>query len=63
MDLPYDIWEAIAAHIPLCQLRQLYGVNHALYNIAMSARYHTLEFSEFDDAKMALLEHLRCVFR
>ncbi|KAK0499678.1 hypothetical protein EDD18DRAFT_1152153 [Armillaria luteobubalina] len=58
-DIPYDIWECISTFIPESQLRKLFAVNRALYRAAMNARYRRVEFNEFNDHKMWLLERMR----
>ncbi|KAK0206913.1 hypothetical protein DFS33DRAFT_1317879 [Desarmillaria ectypa] len=58
-DIPYDIWECISTFIPESQLAKLFAVNHALYRAAMNARYRRVEFNEFNDHKMWLLERMR----
>ncbi|KAF8914817.1 hypothetical protein CPB85DRAFT_484268 [Mucidula mucida] len=57
--LPYDIWECISVYIPAAQLRTLYGVNRALHYAAMNTKYRTIQFDDFDDDKMELLERLK----
>ncbi|KAF9021639.1 hypothetical protein BDZ89DRAFT_1137883 [Hymenopellis radicata] len=57
--LPYDIWECISVYIPEPQLLTLYGLNRALHCAAMNKKYRTIEFDDFDDEKMELLERLR----
>ncbi len=59
--LPYDIWECISVYIPAAQLRTLYGVNRALHYAAMNTKYRTIQFDDFDDDKMELLERLKYV--
>lgn len=58
-DIPYDIWECISTFIPESQLTKLFAVNRALYRAAMNARYRRVEFNEFNDHKMWLLERMR----
>ncbi len=58
-DIPYDIWECISTFIPESQLTKLFAVNRALYRAAMNARYRCVEFNEFNDHKMWLLERMR----
>ncbi|PBL02952.1 hypothetical protein ARMGADRAFT_1159424 [Armillaria gallica] len=58
-DIPYDIWECISTFIPEYQLTKLFAVNRALYRAAMNARYKRVEFNEFNDHKMWLLERMR----
>jgi F-box-like len=44
MHLPFDIWLHIASFLPVSQLRNLYAVNRALFDIAMDERYKEIRF-------------------
>ena len=59
--LPYDVWDAIARLLPPKHLKPLYSVNRGLFHMSMKARYREICLDSFDDQKMALLRHLRCV--
>ncbi|KIY63436.1 hypothetical protein CYLTODRAFT_458114 [Cylindrobasidium torrendii FP15055 ss-10] len=57
--LPFDVWECVAACIPEHELRELYGVNSALHWCALNAKYGRVEFKDFDDNKMGVLKRLQ----
>jgi len=57
MHLPFDIWLHITSFLPASQLRNLYGVNHALFEIAMDERYKEMRF-DFR-SEMELIRRLR----
>ena len=38
-NLPFEIWLLIVQHLPAHQVRNLYSVNRALFNIALDLRY------------------------
>src|SRR6266540_823386 len=38
-ELPYEIWLLIVEYLPDHQVRRLYSVNRALFNIALDLRY------------------------
>ena len=38
-ELPYDVWMLIVEYLPAHQVRRLYSVNRALFDIALDLRY------------------------
>ncbi|KAF8149884.1 hypothetical protein B0H34DRAFT_165958 [Crassisporium funariophilum] len=40
-DVPYEVWRHITDFLPLKEVKQMYGVNRSLFNIAMDERYRT----------------------
>lgn len=58
MNIPVEIWLNIARFIPLDELLHLYSVNHVLFNIAMDARYRTINF-EYHREMFENVERLR----
>ncbi len=62
-DLPYEIWSLIAEHLPEKQVRRMYSVNKALFNIAMDLQYK--EGSLGSDTRYMLRTDIRrfqCVY-
>ena len=55
MYLPFDIWLHIASFLPSSQLRNLYTVNHALFEIAMDERYKEIRFDFRSDSEEKLV--------
>ena len=45
MDLPYDIWSQITGYLPDNEVKLLYAVNRALFDIAMDLRYEEVMIS------------------
>ncbi|TFK33986.1 hypothetical protein BDQ12DRAFT_657405 [Crucibulum laeve] len=41
LDIPYDVWFNVAQFLPKEEIRNLYGVNRALFMIAMDERYQS----------------------
>lgn len=57
-DLPYDIWLLITEYLSEKQIRQLYPVNKALFNIAMDSRYKEVSLG-FSDSRRMLRADIR----
>ncbi|KAF8656955.1 hypothetical protein AX16_002310 [Volvariella volvacea WC 439] len=49
MNLPYDIWVHIAQYLSPVQLRDLYSVNQAFYDLAMNERYREVNLHYLTD--------------
>ena len=48
-ELPYEIWLLIADFLPDHQVRRLYSVNRALFNIAFDLRYTDISLGVLPD--------------
>ena len=48
-DLPYDIWFQITTYLPDDEVKLLYAVNQALFDIAMNLRYEEVMISADSD--------------
>ncbi|KAG6864931.1 hypothetical protein C0991_006282 [Blastosporella zonata] len=67
--LPFEIWSRIASFLSHECVKKLYSVNHALFEIAMEAKYHVALFRSPDEVLVALpllahpiaLAHVRCL--
>ncbi|KAF8063313.1 hypothetical protein FPV67DRAFT_1782820 [Lyophyllum atratum] len=59
LDLPQDIWDLIASHIPYLQLGPLISVNRAFLNIVLDARYKTVEWVVLDKKLISSLGRLQ----
>ncbi|KAL0954942.1 hypothetical protein HGRIS_003875 [Hohenbuehelia grisea] len=57
-DVPRDIWLHISQFIPPHDLRNLYAVNSAFFDVAMKLRYETLSVDELSDASITQLSRL-----
>ncbi|KAG6906903.1 hypothetical protein DXG01_011458 [Tephrocybe rancida] len=58
-DLPPDIWALIADHIPLQELDELLSVNRAFFDLALDARYRTVEWAILDNKLIRMLDRLQ----
>jgi len=47
--LPYDIWVQITSYLPDDEVKLLYAVNQALFDIAMNLRYREVMISADPD--------------
>ena len=57
-DLPYDIWLLITEYLSEKQVRRMYSVNKALFNIAMDLRYKEVTLG-FSDTRRTLRSDIR----
>jgi len=48
-DLPHNIWSQITSHLPDNEVKLLYAVNRALFDIAMNLRYEEVMISADPD--------------
>ncbi|CAA7268409.1 unnamed protein product [Cyclocybe aegerita] len=59
MSLPAKIWHHISTFVPLSDLKELYAVNQAFFDISMNARYRELRFEQLNKFVFHQLESLR----
>ncbi|KAF9496977.1 hypothetical protein BDN71DRAFT_1505216 [Pleurotus eryngii] len=57
--LPWEIWAHIASYLSKDQLKKLYSVNRALYEISMDARYKTLWVEYLDKRTISRLRSVQ----
>lgn len=43
-NIPFEIWSEVATYLPACDLKTLYPVNHAFFELAMAERYRAISF-------------------
>lgn len=59
--LPFEIWAHIASYLPNIEVKTLFSVNRALYQISMNARYKTLRLQYPPQLTFSRLRMMRCV--
>jgi hypothetical protein len=61
VELPMDIWLCITQFLSDDGLKELLGVNHFFYNLAMDLRYNTVTLEDPSLATVKRIERLRSV--
>ncbi|KAG6830231.1 hypothetical protein H0H92_001671 [Tricholoma furcatifolium] len=69
IDVPFEIWNRIASFLPPADLRRLYSINHAFFEIAMKEKYRVVLLNNSDKVVQALRlltgsiisHHVRCL--
>jgi hypothetical protein len=63
VELPMDIWLCVTQFLSNDRLKELLGVNHFFYNLAMDLRYKTVTLENPSLATVRRIERLRSVLR
>lgn len=62
VDLPYDVWAAIAHYIEEEKLLALASVHPAFLSIVLDTRYREIWWVKLDESMVSVLSRLQYVF-